>query len=410
MLLHIALRNLLRNRRRTLSSLLTLGVGVACLLLTAGFIRYSFDGLRGAIVSGGLGDFEVVPAAFGNAVPVTTPGPPSFSDWSDVRGLIESSPYVEAAGAAIQFAGLVTHGDRNTSFLGAATEPDRERRMRIELTLRSGRRLPDSEPVDGDDQVLLGAGLAHALAAEPGAIVTVMTATPDGMLNALDLTVAGVFSTGLQDLDDRILKTHLRTAQRLLGTDDVTSLVLRLKDGDASLAAESDLVQRLKESAVPLSLRSWETRAPFYAQVRALYSSIFIFLGAVVAALVTLSSSNALMMSVLERVREFGTLMAIGTTRLQLAFLVLSEAAWLGLFGAIVGSVLGGSSAFLINVSRLKMPPPPGAVDPVDLAVTVLPIDALWALAFVMAVVSVSAVPPMLRIFRLKIIEALGHV
>ena len=286
MLVSIALRNLSRNRRRTLLSLLVISVGSAGLLLTAGFVRYSFDGLRDAIIQGGLGHFEITAVGEGGSDdPLGSPGlPPSFVGWRETRAAIESRPHVRAAGATLQFAGVVTHGDRSASFLGAAVEPDRERRMGMRVRLRNGEDLPAVEPMAGEDRTLLGVGLARALAAEPGAVVTILIATADGSLNALDLTVAGVFSTGFQEMDDRILKTHVATAQRALGTDSVTSLVVSLDETDATHEAEADLREVLKQSRISLAIRDWEARAPFYRQVRGLYRGIFTFLGTIVAA------------------------------------------------------------------------------------------------------------------------------
>ncbi len=411
MLPQIALRNLARNRRRTLSSLLVISVGTACLLLTAGFVRYSFSGLRDAIVNGGLGHFEIVPAAQAGAGATAIEGlPPSFGNWRTTRDLIEQSSFVQGAGAAIQFAGVATHGDRTTAVIGAGVEPDRERRMGVVVRLRRGSDLPDGEPVPGEDRVLLGEGLARRLDAGIGDVITVMVATPDATLNALDLTVSGVFSTGFQDLDARILKIHIATAQQLLGTDRITSIMVRLHTINTLRTAEADLEARLRILPQPLSIITWEARAPFYGQVRALYSGIFVFLGGIVAALVILANSNTLMMSVLERTREFGTLLSIGTTRGQLASLLLWEATWLGLIGTIAGCALGFGVAAVLNALHIKMPPPPAAADPVDLAVSLVPADSLWALAFVIAVVVVAALPPMLRLFRLRIVDALGHV
>src|SRR5262245_30477034 len=95
---------------------------------------------------------------------------------------------------------------------------------------------------------------------------------------------------------------------------------------------------RVREvSTDSLVITDRRARAPFYGQVRALYSGIFWFLGGIVFVLVCLATSNTLLMSVMERVREFGTLRAIGTGRGQVALMVLLEALWLGLVGALVG-------------------------------------------------------------------------
>ena len=127
---------------------------------------------------------------------------------------------------------MVTNGERSAAFLGVAVEPEREPRMGMKVRVRRGEDLAATAPAEGDDRALLGVGLARDLAAEPGDVVTILVATADGSLNALDLTVDGVFTTGFEEMDNRILKTHLLTAQRALGTDAVTSLVVRLDDTD----------------------------------------------------------------------------------------------------------------------------------------------------------------------------------
>ena len=409
----IALRNLSRNRRRTLLSLLVVSVGTIGLLLTGGFVRYSFEGLREAVIQGGLGHLEVTPASGAEAAasPTDRSGhPPSFSGWQGIRAAIERRPDVRAAGAAIQFAGMATNGESSASFIGLAVEPDREWRMGMDVKLRAGTNLPDENTANGDDRVLLGIGLARALGARPGDTIAVMTATPDGSLNAVDMTVGGLFTTGFQELDNRILKTQVATAQRLLGTDRVTSLIVGLTTTGATRKAQADLRTELAANAEALSVLDWESRAPFYGQVRALYSGIFVFLGAIVAILVALSTSNTMLMSVLERVREFGTLLAIGTSRGQLALMLIFEALWLSILGGLAGSTLGLCLVALINVLKIEMPPPPSAVDPMVLTLAVIPSDFLWIFSFMTVMLAAAAVPPMLRVFRLQIVDALGHV
>jgi putative ABC transport system permease protein len=394
-----------------LLSLLVVSVGTAGLLLTAGFVRYSFDGLRDAIIQGGLGHFEVTPiTGLDESASDGSNLPPAFTDWREIRSELESRPGVRSVGATIQFAGMATNGERTAAVLGVAVEPDRERRMGMNVRIRRGADLPETEPVEGEDRALLGEGLARSLGVEAGDIVTILIATTDGSLNALDLIVEGVFTTGFQEMDNRILKTHVATAQRGLGSEGVTSLVISLEDTEESRQAEEDLRRVLEDGSIPLALRDWESRAPFYGQVRALYGGIFTFLGTIVAVLVALASSNTLLMSVLERVREFGTLLAIGTSRAQLASLVLLEALWLALFGALAGGILGIVLVGIINFLELEMPPPPAAVDPIDLALAVVPSDFLLAGVFMAVILLFASVPPILRVRRLKIVEALGHV
>jgi putative ABC transport system permease protein len=159
-----------------------------------------------------------------------------------------------------------------------------------------------------------------------------------------------------------------------------------------------------------LALVDWRARAPFFDQVRNLYLGIFWFLGTVIVLLVVLSVSNTLVMTVMERVREIGTLRAIGTSGGQIAGLIFAEALWLGIFGALAGGTLGVALIHGINALNLQMPPPPGAVSPIDLSLVVVPEALVGAGALMLAVLAVAALAPIARSLRLRIAEALAHV
>jgi putative ABC transport system permease protein len=407
----IALRNLTRHRRRSLLSLLVIAAGSAAMILTAGFIRFSFDGLGEAIIHGGLGHLELMPAATAGPSGPDRSAPPAFEDWTHVRAAAESVPHVLAAGGAVYLTGMASKGDRSAAFVGVALEPERERRMGLEVKLRGGANLSDAAPPAGEEEVLLGVALARSLEAAPGDTVTVTSMTADGTLNALDTRVAGLVSSGLQELDARLLKTHLATGQRLLGTARVSSIVIGLDDTARTQEVGDALARRLPSvSAEPLVITDWRARAPFYGQVRALYSGIFWFLGAIVFVLVCLATSNTLLMSVLERVREFGTLLAIGTSRGQVASMVVLEALWLGVIGALAGDALAALLVVAINAAGIEMPPPPGAAAGFPLQLAVRPGDFAAVVGLMVAVLTVAAVPPAVRSVRLRIVDALAHV
>jgi putative ABC transport system permease protein len=407
----MALRNLTRNRRRTLISLLVVATGTVALVLTSGFVVFNFRGLETALVHGGLGHLEVAAKGSAGAGSVDRPVSDALADWRALRSRLETLPEVAAAGANVHLMGVAsTAAGKSASFVGVGVEPDRERAMGFNTRLRAGDALPLAPPREGDDVALLAQGLAATLGARTGDVVTLLALTPDGSLNALDVRVAGVFTSGVQDLDTRFVKLHLASAQRLLQTESVSDLLVMLRD-DVPFARGQRAVERLVAGHTPpLAVVDWRVRAPFYDQVRNLYGGIFWFLGTVILVLVVLSASNTLLMAVLERTRELGTLRAIGTSRPQLAAIVLLEALWLGLLGGALGCLLGWLATLGINAMHLQMPPPPGAVDPIDVELALVPAAFGGTVALMLVVLALAATIPIARATRLRVAEALTHV
>ena len=408
----LALRNLSRNARRTLLSLSVIAAGSVAILLTAGFILFSFQGLQEALIRGGLAHLEIVreDALTEGAFRLDRPVSQGLDDWRAIREAAGEVAGVEAVAPNLHFMGVAQAGERSASFAGVGVEPASEDRMGFETKMRGGQELPDEPPPEGADRVLLAVGLADSLGVEVGDFVTLLGLSPDGMLNALDVEVAGLYTTGIQDLDQRLLKVHLATAQRLLQTERVSDLLVMLEEDPMLPAAQQALANRLADREPPLAFVTWRERAPYFDQVRNLYLGIFWFLGSVIFVLVVLSASNTLMMTVMERVREIGTLRAVGTSRAQIAVIFLSEALWLGLFGGILGGVAGYLLTVGINALKLKMPAPPGAVDPIDLQLALVPEAFGGVIVLMMVVLGVSAVVPIAKAIRLEVVEALSHV
>ncbi len=410
----LALRNLARNRRRTALSLAIVASGAAAIILTAGFVRFSFDGLREAMIHGGLGHLEVTAAdavAARAAGGLDRPASTRLDPWRRLRGELEKLPGVVAVGANLHVMGLVQRpGGASVSFVGVGVEPDRERRMGFETRLRAGEPLPDAAPAPGEDSALLARGLAESLGAQVGDTVTLLAADPSGLLNALDVRVRGIYTTGVAELDTRMVKLPLATAARLAQTEAVSDLLVGLDRTERTEETGRAVSALLSREGPGLTVVPWTARAPFYGQVRDLYAGIFRFLGAIVVLLVVLAATNTLVMTVFERLRELGTLRAIGTTPGQIAALLLAEALWLGLFGGLAGAAGGGLATALLNAAHLKMPPPPGAVDPIDLQLAWVPEAFLGAALLMLAVLAVASILPIRRAVRSRIVDALGAV
>jgi putative ABC transport system permease protein len=144
--------------------------------------------------------------------------------------------------------------------------------------------------------------------------------------------------------------------------------------------------------------------------VRLLFSGIFVFLGVIVFFMVVMSSANTLMMSMFERTREIGTMLAMGTPRSWLVGLFLLEAVFTGALAAVAGVAIGSFLGVLVNHAGIVLPPPPGNTAGLPLRVLHEPSLMVAAGLLVIVTLALASLMPALRASRLRIVEALAHV
>ncbi|MCL4810586.1 MAG: FtsX-like permease family protein, partial [Thermoanaerobaculia bacterium] len=355
----LAARNLFRHRRRTILTGSIVVVGFVAATMTAGFVAQTFRGLKDITIRGQGGHLRVVSAeATGKS---DEEAATLLLDGAvELTRSVATSPDVKQAMPRLAFFGLVARGERSIGYMGTGTVPALEKSATITAeAVAEGEFLADPEA----DEVMLGGGLARSLGAGVGDLVTVMTTTPDGALNAIDATVV-----------DRLLFLPYAPAARLLKAEGkATSIAVTLKPGADLEKSAGALRARLHRGGVAASVRTWVESAPFYVAVRRLYAGIFLFTGLVLATVVILAAANTMTMSVFERTREIGTLLAIGMERRQVRNLFLAEGLLMGLGGSIAGAVGSLLIRAVLNASRISLPPPPGATSGGVLNVELIP-------------------------------------
>jgi putative ABC transport system permease protein len=399
MFTRLALRNIFRNRRRSAITLAVIVCGSIGLILFGGYKAVTFRGLRESTIRGRLGHLQLF--GKGHGANEQKPLEHALENVAALRQEIERDPRVESTAAQITLMGLVSNGDKSETFIATAVEPGKDRNMRGQR-LVSGTALPDNEP----DAVLLGKGLANAMNVKSGAYVTLMTPTVTGSLNAMDVRVAGIIETGVKEFDERAVKMPLAGAQQLLQTTKVEKLLVFLRDTETTAAVRADIERR----KLPVEIKSWSELASFYHQVVLLYNGIFGFLGLIVFGVVVFSVANTIVMSIFERTREIGTLMAIGTTRAGVWRMFFLEGLLTGVVGGLLGLAVGALLAVLINRGNVMLPPPPGYTVGYRLQILLQP--SVLTTAFLISVVTatLSSIVPALKASRLKIVDALGHI
>lgn len=403
----LAIRNVFRNRRRTLMTLLMVGGGVAGLLLAGGYFAFMTDGLRESTIRNGLGHIQIFTAEHfrRDEVRVLDTG---IDNWRQVAATAASAGHVRGVAPRIEFYGMVSNGQKSSVYMGSAVDPDAERSLGFSANVIAGHDL--DAKAGAEVEALIGAGLAKSMSAKVGDGLTLLAVTSDGALNGIDVEVAGIVQTGVADLDARYLRIPLGAAQRLLQSDRVTNLVVGLDATPNTDRVYGELIPRLNGLPQQMEMKKWIDLATYYKQVHNLFNGIFLFMGVIVFFMVLMSSINTLLMSMFERTREIGTMLAMGTPHFWIVGLFMTEAALLGLLGAAIGVVGGTLAGALLNSLNFRLPPPPGYTVGILFHVLHVPGVMIGSSFLVIVSLVLASILPAIRASRLRITEALAHV
>ena len=208
--------------------------------------------------------------------------------------------------------------------------------------------------VAAGDEVVIGTVLARNLRVAIGDELTVLGRGLDGSFAAAVLTIVGIFDSGIPDLDRSIAEIPLATFQEVFfmrggGHHIVVNA--------PTIEAVTGYAQRIRAALPPdLELHDWEALQPGLKQAITADMSSSFFIYGVLVVLVAFSVLNTGLMSVLERTREFGILMALGIAPGRLGRLVLLETALMGSIGIALGALLGGVITGYFSVNGFVMP------------------------------------------------------
>lgn len=464
----LALRNLRRNRRRSMSTLIALALGLMAVLLFSGFKANLIDtGLTTYVRAGGHLQLQHRDyALFGS-------GNPTAYGIEHYQRLVhtiatdpELAPMIAVVTPSLRFGGLAgnfTAGISRAVIGNGYVAPDVQVMRRWnEFGVPIAR--PDFPLVGTSaDAAVLGEALARVLqlckplhiadcptpqaaapapaagnasalpddiaalaaqeqpgpatqAADGAPRVELLASTSRGTPNVASLVVAAAENQGFRELDEISVVLHLEQAQKLVFGRDaakVTSIMVLLKhsgDRAKAYARLKQLVEADPDGAI-LAVRDFEELNPFYVQTERMFDVIFGFIFVLIASIVLFTVGNTMSAAVIERTVEVGTIRAIGLRRGGVRRLFVIEGFILGCTGAVVGLVAAVAAGELINISGLTWLPP-GSAEQLPLQLRVLrdvPAVAGSTLGLVF-VATASAWWPAWRAARLEIVNALRHV
>jgi putative ABC transport system permease protein len=396
----LALRNLFRQKIRTLITLTTIMFGVAAVIIAGGFVEDVYAQLRDATIKSRYGYIQLYKAGYyehGQREPYTY----MVEAPQKLITEFERLPGVHDVFQRLNFSAMLNNTKTDRSVIVEGIEPAPEAEFATFLSIIAGRHLT----ADDAYGIVIGEGVAVALDLAPGDYVNVIANTTYGSMNSLEFEVVGVFQSFSREFDARAVRIPLATAKELLDTTAVHALVFALEDVSHVEPIMQWLERYILGSAY--EAKSWLELDDFYPKTVQMYQSQFGVLQLIILVIVLMSVANSVSMTANERIGEFGTLRAIGRTSTDVFRLLLTENAVLGLLGATAGVALGIGVALAISAVGLPMPPPPNANVGYTAYIRIVPLACVSAFFIGLIATVVSALLTCRKPTRIPIADAL---
>jgi putative ABC transport system permease protein len=398
--LAFALRNVFRQRARSAATLAAISLGVAGLILAGGFVQDIFVQLGEAVIHSQSAHLQVARKGYREGH-IRSPEAFLIEQPDELKRQLAATAGVALVLPRLGFSGVINNGKRDLGIVGEGVEPAAEEQLGTYLRYIEGRPLADSDR----DGIVLGQGVARSLGLKAGDRVNLVISLPQGAVNTLDFEIVGVFQSFSKDFDARAVRIPLAAARELMDTPSAHVMAVLLERTEDTDRVAAVLRQALTGRGFELA--TWRELSDFYDKTLQLYDRQFGVLRLIILLMVLLSVANSVNMTLFERTREFGTLLALGDRPSTVFRLILTENVLLGLFGAVLGMALGCVAAWLISAIGIPMPPPPNANIGYTAYIRLVPVDVLTAGAIGFVATCLAAILPARKVSRMPVVDAL---
>jgi putative ABC transport system permease protein len=403
----MAWRNVWRNRRRSLLTVLAIALGLAFNI----FMRGIGDGFHEQMVDNSvraeIGHIQIHRAGYHDEPGLNK----TLPDPKKVAAAIRTLPDVRGYSLRVLGGGLASTAENSSGVEILGVDPAQEQTVTtIQHAIVQGRYLAASL----QRPILLGDRLAARLKVSVGDKVVLMVQAADGSMGAQLFKVSGIFRSGAPEMDEGVVFVLRSDAQNLFALGDRVTEAALLLGSSRDVPVALDTLRR-DLSADPVEVLPWWQVEPFLQQFIQIDDAFFYIIVLIFFVVISTGILNTIMMSIFERVREFGVMMALGTKPRQVIKMVVQEALALGLVGVVCGSLIGSALTLYfagqgINLSSFSAGAAALGITSSRVYSELTAANLLYSNLAVMAVVLLVALYPAIHAAGLRPVEAIRHV
>ena len=343
----IAVRNILRNTKRSLITISAVGFGLGALIFIWSFVEGAHRQMIENYTSYLTGHILIHKNGYHEKNNLET----YIGSPGTLLTALKQDPRIAAISPRVRADGLLSSAESSAGVLIYGIDPQEEKNVsRLSQLVKAGTFLhPDS-----DKQIVLGAALAKNLNVGLDDKVVIMSQALDGSIAAGAFHILGLLDTGVEEIDKGVVLLTLPATQNLFVMDNkISEIAVRLKTASQAEAVARDLAQALPFK--DLEVLPWQDVSPMMQQWIEFDNAFIWIIVIVVMIVVAIGILNTVLMGVLERTREFGILLALGTNHRQIVAMVAWESLFLGLIGSLAGLLLGSSLSLYFSKTGIDL-------------------------------------------------------
>jgi putative ABC transport system permease protein len=330
MLLTLAWRNIWRNKKRSLIIISAVAVGLCCGLFASAAMFGMWDSMINTTIDRDIGHFQIHSKSFEDEKLVTD----TIPGFENIMSRLKATKYVTGVSSRILIEGMASSATTSNGVRILGINPETEKKVTsIYKHIIKGNYFGET----WKNQIVIGEKLADNLGLREKSKIVLGFQGIDGSIIYGAFRVTGIFRSESSTFDKSNVFVKEDDLLKLINSNKISNeIVVRL----SSVQQVDSVYIAIKNKYSNLSVKYWGEVAPelnFYYQSVVLQSNIFV--GIILFALL-FGITNTMLMSVMERVREFGVLMAVGMKRSRVFFMIIMETISLSFIGGVVGLIL----------------------------------------------------------------------
>jgi len=330
---------------------------VTITIVLEGFIEASREGWLISIIHSETGHIQIMRKGY-REKSMMSPLDLLISNAKEIKTIINNSAVnntIRGLTERLKFGGMIATEKETTMFSGIGIDPVNEYDIFELIRIEKGKRIMPHKK----SGCLIGSGLAKNLKLDVGDSVVLMSNTVEGAINAINVEIVGIFSSGVPQVDNLVLYVPISAAQRLLNVkEQVSNIIILLEDINLVDKGAEQIRDLLKAKFSDLEVVTWRDLASLFNRIQDMYKFQSNIVEIIMFFLIALAICIIMLMAVFERTREIGTMTAFGVKKWEVISLFLCESTIIGVTGGVLGMASGIGMTGLLNIIGIPFNPP----------------------------------------------------